>query len=69
MSKDISKTLGKVIGGSVVVAGSLAVIALIASSSALKSVIKEFGNMGKTIHDVSNKEEIILHEVNIDEKE
>ena len=69
MSKDISKTLGKVIGGSVVVAGSLTIIALMASSTALKSAFKEFGHIGKRIHDVSNKEEIILHEVNIDEKE
>ena len=69
MRKDISKTLGKVIGGSIVIAGSLVAIAFIASSSALKSAFKEFGHIGKRIHDVSNKEEIILHEVNIDEKE
>ena len=69
MRKDISKTLGKVIGGSVVVAGSLVAIALVASTSTLKNAFKEFGHIGKRIHDVSNKEEIILHEVNIDEKE
>lgn len=36
MSKDHSKVLGKVIGGSVVIVGSLTSIALIASTSAKK---------------------------------
>ena len=65
----MNKTLGKENGGVVVIARSLASIALIASSSALKGAIKEFGNIRKTSHEVSNKEEIIFHEVNIDEKE
>ena len=73
MSKK-NRTLGKVIGGTLVVATSLACIAVLASGSTLKTIKKEVSNMSKSLKNLtSNKnedeEEIIIHEVAIENEE